>query len=59
MVHGSLLILSVALALQAPEPGSTALERRKADLIQQIEAAAAAEHPVFGIDTQILAASLA
>ena len=58
MVHGPLLILWAALALQAPEPGSTALERRKAELIQQIEAAAAAEQPVFGIDTRILAASV-
>ena len=58
MVHGPLLILSAALALQAPEPGSTALDRRKSELIQQIEAAAAAEQPVFGIDTQILAASV-
>jgi predicted transcriptional regulator len=58
MVHGPLLILSAALALQVPEPGSTALDRRKSELIQQIEAAAAAEQPVFGIDTQILAASV-
>lgn len=58
MLPGPLLLLSAALALQTPEPGSAALERRKAELIEQIEGAATAEPPVFGIDTQILAAGV-
>src|SRR5208283_1598969 len=55
MLPGPLLVLSAALALQPPEAGSAGLERRKAVLIEQIENAAMAEPPVFGIDTQIRA----
>ena len=55
MLPGPLLLLAVALALQSPETGSAGLERRTAVLIEQIENAAMAEPPVFGIDTQIRA----
>ncbi len=55
MAPGPLLLLAAALALQPPETGSAGLERRTAVLIEQIENAAMAEPPVFGIDTQIRA----
>jgi hypothetical protein len=58
MPPGALLVLSAALALQPPEAGSAPLERRKTDLIQQIESAAMAEPPVLSIDTQIRAAEI-
>jgi hypothetical protein len=48
----------VAVLLQAQETGSSALERRKAALIEEIEAAALAETPVYGIDTQVNAARI-
>jgi hypothetical protein len=46
------------MLLQTPEAGPSALERRKLALIEEIEAAALAEPPVFGIDTQIRAGVL-
>jgi hypothetical protein len=46
------------MLLQTPEAGSSALERRKAVLIEEIEAATVAEPPVFGIDTRIRAAEI-
>ena len=58
MAPGLLLVLSAALALQPPEMSDEAKELRKAELIEQIEGAAAAEPPVFGIDTRILAADI-
>jgi hypothetical protein len=52
------LVAFVALMLQTTEAGSSALERRKAVLIEEIESAAVVEPPVFGIDTQIRAAEI-
>ncbi len=58
MTSGPLLVLSAAMLLQSPEAGPSAFERRKAVLIEEIEGAAVAEPPVFGIDTQIRAADM-
>lgn len=58
MVTGSPLVLCVAMLLQTPEAGPSALERRKLALIEEIEAAALAETPVYGIDTQVNAARI-
>jgi hypothetical protein len=58
MITGPLLVLSAAMLLQTPEAGSSALERSKGVLIEEIESAAVAEPAVFGIDTQIRAADL-
>jgi len=58
MITGPLLVLSAAMLLQTPEAGPSSLERRQGVLIEEIEGAAVAEPPVFGIDTQIRAAEL-
>jgi hypothetical protein len=58
MTLGPLLALAAVMLPQAPEAGSFAFERSKGALIEEIEAAAVAEPPVFGIDTQIRAAGI-
>ena len=57
MLTGPLLALA-AMMLQTTDAGSSALDRRRAVLIEEIESAAVAEPPVFGIDTQIRAAEV-
>lgn len=58
MTSGPSLVLAAVILLQAPEAGPSAFERRKAVLIEEIEAAAVAETPVYGIDTQVHAARI-
>jgi hypothetical protein len=58
MTSGPLLALAALMLPQAPVAGSFAFERRKAALIEEIEAAAVAETPVYGIDTEVNAARI-
>ena len=58
MTLGPTLALVALTLLQEPEAGPSVLERRMGVLIEQIEGAAVAEPPVFGIDTQIRAAAI-
>lgn len=51
MSLGPSLALAAVTLWQTPETGSSALKRRKLALIEEIEAAALAETPVYGIDT--------
>ncbi len=58
MTVGPFVAFAAVMLSQTPETGSAALERRKAVLIEEIEAALAAETPVYGIDTQVNAARI-